>query len=682
MEEDDRLDGQPTTPPEAEQPETDYVSDEDWAETETEVIEDFKKFARRASEWHHDLYVRMKEDRAFESGEQWGDGDRKCRGDGRAEEGINLCSVYVNAIVNPFQSKPFKFRAIPRDMRFARDTERLNAELSAFQNDYGVNEANALAFRDAVVGGLGFSYATVEEDTLSLPAEPPTDGAMPKRVRYFAVTDPTMVIIDPDARGTSLDEADRIAVVDFIPLDKAEEQFGEDLVAYGHADKARVADFGQDWEVPEDNVAVVTYFRRNGHDVQYFRLCGDHIVDLGRFEGLDKLPVFAFVGDRVWLGDKLSFGGVVRKVRTQQKTINYAQSQLIERMAKSPKGFFLAPMESIADYTEQYQNAEYGMSYILPYNLKDEDGSALPAPQFVNPQTHVEDLQGVMNAAIQQMSLAVGISPNGIVAQDLKDQSTATEVLLRTRSNQSNVSNYINHAKESIRIAGNVVAHLVCMAKGILLPKGSYDIVVEEGCVSLTKMEEDREKLLALAQIVPEQFKPLVAQQIVGKLDIEGSEQLAKLMWDNLPQQLRGGVPGWQEFQRMQQQNMMLQQQLQQLQQTNDTLNEQLTQLQLRTQTEVAMKRMDQAHDLKLRALDIAEKAGDKAAALKAEAEAEERKELKELRNRALDVADAERERDANLRAAEREKRLELAAEGERKAMELGARLAGKITGA
>lgn len=637
---------------EAQAPEEEPLSEEEWEEVESEVIERFRKFARRASEWHHDLYERIKDDRAFESGEQWTRNDRANRGEGRAEACINLCSVYVNAIVNPFQAKPFKFKALPRDQRFMQAAVALNASLTKFQNEFGMNEANSQAFRDAVMGGLGFTYATVEE----------RDGE--KEVRYYAVSDPTMVIVDPDARGAALEEAEEVAVVDFTPYEKAKEDFGEGLVSLESPGSARLADFGQDWEVPKDHLAVVTYFVRDGHDVVYYRLCGDHIVDYGRFEGLSRLPVFAFIGDRIWVKDKLSYGGVVRKIKAQQRTINYAQSQLLERMAKSPKGFFLSSVGSLEGFEEEYQNAEYGLNYILHYNASDSNGNACSPPQFINPQTHVEDLQGVINTSVQQMSLAVGISPSGIVSQDLREQSTATEVLLRTRSNQSNVSNYINHARESIRIAGEALAHLTIMAEGIDLPKGSYDIVVEEGCVSLTKMEEDREKLLALAQIVPEQFKLLVTQQIVSKLDIEGSEKIAQVMWNTLPQQLRGGVPGWNEIQQMQRQMQQLQAQLQQAQAENETLNNQLTQMQLRTQTDLSMQKLRHAQNLQMKAIDIAEKAGEKALAAQQEAEEEAKGEEKELKKRMLDAVDeeramqsrkSEREHEAALRIAEEE---------------------------
>lgn len=567
---------------------------EDWENTESEIIEEVRKFAKKASAHDSKFYERVRSDRAFEAGEQWGKSDEQNRGKDRAQMTINLCSVFVNAVVNPFAAKPFKIKAIPRDQAFNDATIQLNAKLTELQNEFMTHESNVQGLHDAVVSGIGFTYATVDD----------SDGE--RRVRYLHVDDPTTVIVDPDAKGVSLEESDRIAVVDFIPYETAKERFGEDVVKWGKPESAALADIGDAWEIPKDDVAVITYFRRDGHDVEYFRLCGDKVVDYGVYEGLDYLPVFAFTGDRIWLGNKRTFSGIIRKIKAEQQTVNYAQSQLIERLAKSPKGFFLTPERAIEGFEEDYQNAEYGNSYILRFNDRDDNRENISPPVFTQPSVKTDDLQSTINAAINQMSVATGISPNGIVEQNLTDQKTATEVLLRTKSSQSNVSNYINHAKETIRIAGTVLARLCTVLYGIDLPKGSYDIVVEEGCVSLTKMEEDREKLLALSQIVPDSFKPLISQQIVAKLDIEGGKQLSEALYNMLPQELRGGQPSWQEFQAQQIQMQQLQMQLQQMAEQNKALNDQLTQAQLRTRSDLIMEDKRFAHEVQLKQLDAA----------------------------------------------------------------------------
>lgn len=600
--------------------------DAEWERTESEIIEEVKKFARRASEHDRDFHKRIRDDRSFEAGDQWSTADSKNRGEGRAEMTINLCTVFVNSVVNPFAAKPFKVKAVPRSEIFNDAVNALNSRLSEIQSDFATNESNAQGLHDAVVTGVGFCYATVEED----------NGE--KKIRYLHIEDQTKVIVDPDAKGVALQEADKIAVVDFMPYETAKEKFGEDIVRFGNPERASLTDFGDSWEVPKDSVAVVTYFRKDGHNVEYFRLCADRVVDYGVYEGLEYLPIFAFTGDRIWLKDKRTFSGIIRKIRAEQKTINYAHSQLIERLAKSPKGFFLSQIEAIEGFEEDYQNAEFGNSYILRWNSKDAANNPTAPPTFIQPSVHTEDLQGTINAAINQMSVATGISPNGIVEQNLTDQKTATEVILRTKSSQSNVSNYIAHAKETIRIAGNVLAHLCIILYGIELPKESYDIVVEEGCVSLTKMEEDREKLIALANIVPENFKPLISQRLVSKLDIDGGKELSEMLFNMLPQELRGGVPSWVEWQQMQQQMQQLQQQAQALAEENKTLNEQLTQSQLRTQSDLIMEDKRFAHDVQLKQLEYAQGEKETAQKMLMDAKREQFETEKEMQEKAMET--------------------------------------------
>ena len=604
--------------------ETDLINEEEeWASTENDVIEEVKDFAKKSNEAYGELYKRIRDEREFASGEQWNKSDESNRGEGRAEMTVNMCDVFINAAVNPFMARPFKIKAIPRwseksyqeyfinaiaengqpwpDMpqttSINEEVAKLNERLTAIQNDYSTNESNGEGLTDSVSVGLGFTYATIEEVLGE------------KKIKYNHIEDQTMVILDPDAKGVALEVADRIGVVDFITIDKAKELYGSDIVRLGDSENAKLSDFGSSWEVPKDNVAVVTYFRKDGHSVEYFRLCGDHIVDYGVFEGLEYLPVFAFVGDRKWIKKKRSFSGMIRKIKSEQKIINYNQSMLIERLAKSPKGFFVGYDAAFEGYEDDFQNAEHGTSRVVRGNLHadgDSDTSRLPLPTYIQPRVDSSDIQQIFNLSLNQMSVATGVSPNGIVEQNITDQKTATEVLLRTKSSQSNVSHYIDHAKETVRVSGTVLAHLCIMLYGIELPKGSYDIVVEEGCVSLTKMEEDREKLLALAQIVPEAFKPLITQRIVRTLDIEGGKELSDQLYNMLPAELRGGVPSWQEFQAQQLQMQQLQQTIAQMQAENKQLNDQLTQAQLRTRTDIIMEDKKFEHQVQLKQLDFA----------------------------------------------------------------------------
>lgn len=603
------------------------IGSEEWAATENEIIEEVKDFAKKAADNDKDFYERVRKDREFESGIQWGEADEKNRGKGRAQMTINLCNVFVNSVVNPFNARPFKFKAVHKNDMFAEQVAQLNGYLTSVQNDFATNESNTLGLHDSVTSGIGFTYATIEEE----------NGE--RSIRYYHVEDQTMVIVDPNAKGIALQESNRVAIVDFLDYELAKERFGDDVVDSKEPERAMLTNFGSCWEVPKDNVAVITYFRKDGHNVEYFRLCGDHIVDYGVYEGLDYLPVFAFTGDRIWLKNKLTYSGIIRKIKSQQRVINYAESQMIERMAKSPKGFFLGYEDSFEGNEKGYQNAEFSQNMVVKGKVWDKTKKVqLPLPQYINPSVQTEDLQSVITASINQMSVATGVSPNGIVEQNLTDQKTATEVLLRTKSSQSNISNYINHAKETIRIAGNVIAHLCVMLYGLELPKGSYDIVVEEGCVSLTKMEEDREKLLALAQIVPESFKPLISQRIVKTLDIEGGEELSQMLFNMLPAELRGGVPSWQEFNAQQLEMQNLQAQLAQAQQQNKVLNDQLTQAQLRTQSDLIMEDKRFEHNVQMKQLEFAQNQQAEAQKMAVEARRESFQSQQELKKKELEI--------------------------------------------
>ena len=82
----------------------------DWKNTEDGIIDEVKDFAKASNEFYGDFYKRVKNDRKFEAGEQWDQNDETNRGKDRAQVTINLCSVFVNAVVNPFSSRPSNSR--------------------------------------------------------------------------------------------------------------------------------------------------------------------------------------------------------------------------------------------------------------------------------------------------------------------------------------------------------------------------------------------------------------------------------------------------------------------------------------------------------------------------------------------------------------------------------------------
>ena len=564
------------------------MSDDELQEYNDDLVAEVKDFIEKNSERNRDQVKRIKADREFAAGQQWDKTDRTNRGENRLEEEIPVIENPISAVVNPISVKPFRSSAEPKpeykDL-YGEAIATLNEKLSDIQDTFEMQEAHDSATYDEVCAGLGFCYATTEENE---------DGEVV--VGYHAIDDVTKVVWDADAKSTTMADAKQAVVIELIKESEAEERYGTDIWGGKQPQKTTLVDLGDDFAIPEGLVPLLTYFRVEGHNCEFHRLIGEQVVESDLLEGVSRIPIIAFIGEKKWFGDEHGFAGLVHRLRPMQRRANYANSQMMERLDLVPKVGFMGPAEAIDDYEDEWAEANYSTDAYLHYRTHDKEGRELKEPKPIQMTAQVDDVQGVINSSIQLMQFASGISPTGIVDQTIHDQVTATEFMIRTESSQSNVSHYLKHTRESVKASGKVLAQMIIMVYGLDIPEGAYEIKVDGGCIELTEMERERKFLLAVMQFVPEEMKGVLAIGLMNTLEFKQAPILAQMMVKLLPPAVQeaflGGDPkaalaaAQQQLVQVQQQNQQLLQQVQQL-----TIESQ--QLQLRSKSDLAIKQID-----------------------------------------------------------------------------------------
>lgn len=563
------------------------MSDAELQEYNDDLVAEVKDFIDKNSERNRDQVKRIKADREFAAGQQWDKTDRTNRGENRLEEEIPVIENPISAVVNPISAKPFRTVAEPKPKFkdvYGDAIATLNEKLSELQDTFEMQEAHDSATYDEVCAGLGFCYATTEEK----------DGEV--EVAYHAIDDVTKVVWDADAKSTTMADAKQAVVIELIKESEAEERYGTDIWGGKLPEKTTLVDLGDDFAIPEGLVPLLTYFRVEGHNCEFHRLIGEQVVESDLLEGVDRIPIVAFIGEKKWFGDEHGFAGLVHRLRPMQRRANYANSQMMERLDLVPKVGFMGPAEAIDEYEDEWAEANYSTDAYLHYRTHDKEGRELKEPKPIQMTAQVEDVQGVINSSIQLMQFASGISPTGIVDQTIHDQVTATEFMIRTESSQSNVSHYLKHTRESVKASGKVLAQMIIMVYGLDIPEGAYEIKVDGGCIELTEMERERKFLLAVMQFVPEEMKGVLAIGLMNTLEFKQAPILAQMMVKLLPPAVQeaflGGDPKA-ALAAAQQQMAQMQQQLQQLQQQNQELTVQAQELQLRTKSDLAIKQID-----------------------------------------------------------------------------------------
>lgn len=563
------------------------MSDAELQEYNDDLVAEVKDFISKNSERNRDQVKRIKADREFAAGQQWDKIDRTNRGENRLEEEIPVIENPISAVVNPISAKPFRTEAEPKPKFkdvYGEAIAVLNEKLSELQDTFEMQEAQDSATYDEVCAGLGFCYATTEEK----------DGEV--EVAYHAIDDVTKVVWDADAKSTTMADAKQAVVIELIKESEAEERYGTDIWGGKLPEKTTLVDLGDDFAIPEGLVPLLTYFRVEGHNCEFHRLIGEQVVESDLLEGVDRIPIVAFIGEKKWFGDEHGFAGLVHRLRPMQRRANYANSQMMERLDLVPKVSFMGPAEAIDKYEDEWAEANYSTDAYLHYRTHDKEGRELKEPKPIQMTAQVEDVQGVINSSIQLMQFASGISPTGIVDQTIHDQVTATEFMIRTESSQSNVSHYLKHTRESVKASGKVLAQMIILVYGLDIPEGAYEIKVDGGCIELTEMERERKFLLAVMQFVPEEMKGVLAIGLMNTLEFKQAPILAQMMVKLLPPAVQeaflGGDPKA-ALAAAQQQMAQMQQQLQQLQQQNQELTVQAQELQLRTKSDLAIKQID-----------------------------------------------------------------------------------------
>lgn len=548
-------------------------------ENKMDIIQDFKKFASDASAYFHDEIVRIKADREFAGGTQFNENDETNRGVGRAEVPYNFISNYVNAIVNPFKKSPYAINVTAKTDEVKPMARALQKKIKDIESVSNAKFAVHNALKDAVIAGYGYAYVTTDIDDI--------DEDASVDIRIYPILDATMVIPDPDSKEIDGSDSEQMAIIEYIKIARAKQMFGEEVVGDLRYRAPFVGDFGETWRAPDGSLALVTYFKRKrttipGREgkkvtVEFFKMIGDDIVDQGEID-CPYIPIVSFKGEDKFRKGKKINTGIVDKAKFAQKQINYAQSQLRERLAKVPKNQFIADKMAIEGNEEYYENMDKSFNPLLLYNSKDDKGQALTAPIKIDNSVVTQDLTGIVDANINYMSLIIGMPATGITGT-VGAQETAESVLMRSRAAESNQSHFYENAKMSVKQIGRILLYFIKQVEEELqsLTFKDLDVLINDGPELITTKVEQRKDLLALQQTLPDNMKPLAAYRIAKSLDVDDAEVLSKEIYAMLPPELK---PNLAEDPQAKQVMDQMSQQIDQMNQKNQEYLNAITQLQ------------------------------------------------------------------------------------------------------
>lgn len=444
------------------------------------ILEKFKKFQSRSKSAYTELYDRIRNDRSFVSGaKQWTKDDDNYIDPARNRITVNVLSNQCHSVANQYSTYPFTWYT--GDPNIDREVDNF------FSND-----ANRFASEEALLDAVSFGMGVI-----ALGSD--TDVSGQEIPVIYSITDPERVLLDPDSVDLDGGDAMEGALIDYRSREWIRVHMGDEYVPSKDAQMIVTN------ASCKDLVPIVTYY--------YLDTDGCHVVTFvndrtfGESEDnvipIHRIPIFPVWGEKTWDdNDKPTYCGLVSKAKDVQRIVNYSMTQLIDRLALSPKGQWVGYMESFKGYSNYYKRAGSGQNPIIPAQRLANDGTTvLDLPKRLDANIQFSDLQGIMEGTLNMMSSITGVDSKGLA--DVENDVTATAVLYTSKVFQNNVKHYFSHLRTSFKALGDTVM--------VLMGHQGVTVDVAQGPDAYMEMQTARQELTALMGVVePNQKRALV----------------------------------------------------------------------------------------------------------------------------------------------------------------------------
>lgn len=468
-----------------------------------DIIEQCNRFLSKSDSRYSTTIMRAVNDLRRYSGDFW---DKESMSTYKRNKRINLSlnnwNPMVNAISSPISNSPWHVELTDNNMSEIQET------IDAVESDAETKSAIIDAFRKAVLTGYGYLVATTVEDEFTGEA----------RIAVESASHIDAIAVDPSCSEVDCSDAEEGAVINYIPLKKARRLYGDDVVPFTYPKAECTIAFSKftQWNIPEDSVAVISYYVKNEKGlVDFYKICGDKVVQHVEMP-IKYIPIVRFAGNEIFESDNINYNGIVQQTLSLELGANIAYSTLIERVGRSAKANYLINVDAI-----------------LPKNMaavSDDDtvavlwkGEHQPVPLVEQFQTG--DLQATISTCRTLIEDTIGVPLTGIVDQK---ERTATEILRQEVSKESNTANYYNNAYKAIRTLGKIMIELL---------NGGTDLKfsLENGPSIITRQMKQRQELTALATIMPDNMKPIIAKYFADTLKNDLGDELSRNIVANLP---------------------------------------------------------------------------------------------------------------------------------------------------
>lgn len=475
-----------------------------------EIIECCEDFLRKSDTRYNTPITRAINDLELYSGNFWNETMRKKyrKGKTRICLSMNNWQVISNAIASPFSSSPWHAELTDKS---DPEQQSLQQSINDVESENDTKTSLQDAFRKAVLTGYG--YIVVSTDVDDLTGEPKIVVESAKQI--------SSVALDPNVNTVDGSDAEEGAIINYISTKKAKRLYGDDVIPFNYPDSQPLLSLSlfEQWSVPHDSVAIVSYYRKNEEGmVEFYKICGNKVVQSDVLP-IKYIPIIRIAGNEIYENGEINYNGIIQQTLPLELGANTAFSTLIERCGRSTKANFLAHVDAVDGLEKYYARADQDDAMAVLWK-----GDHQPVPLTESFQTG--DLSATISTCRTLMEDTVGVPLTGISAN--QPEKTATEILRQQISKESNTANYYNNAYIACRTLSKIIVEMLNDGSDVLF-------TLENGPSVITRQMKARQEINALSAICPENMKPVLAKYFADTLKDDIGEDLSKNLVANLP---------------------------------------------------------------------------------------------------------------------------------------------------
>lgn len=430
------------------------------------LLKKIKKFEDRSYSRFEEQRNRIKDDKEFLWKKPLSEDVSKLLGNKRYRGHLDVISNAIRAIVNSYTSYPYKPRTDLPDL--AEFYDKLNDDIS---------ESVENALKNAVSFGLGYIVVLPQERNGAVVPVP------------YSIDKVETVYYDPDSTDMNGADANQVLFIDYKSRAFIKQKYGEEV-----EDKFKngtTLSLTTSEPIQDEMCPVFTYFKKKDGIVKIFKIVADTLVEEPIELYLKQIPVIPVYGEPIEIDGNRIYRGIVSQCKVLQDMTDMTASQLMERLAKSPKGMWIAGRRQIGKNADLWDNSDMNTHQLFIYN--DKDGTeTLPPPTRVDARVEYDDLTGIMSSTVGMMQSVVGVESIGL--PDERNEITATEALLNAKSYNNNIRHFMSHLKYSFKALVELIAQYFNL--------NDIQIKIENGPQENLERQTARQELMALTQML------------------------------------------------------------------------------------------------------------------------------------------------------------------------------------